>query len=47
MRRSGIVAEINARRGMVAINTEDDGYTIIELLSDFELYLGDVISWAN
>jgi len=47
MRRTGQVATINAKRGMVAISTEDDGYTIIELVSDWELELGDVIVWSN
>jgi hypothetical protein len=47
MKRSGIVAAINARRGMVGIRTEDDGYTIIELLSEFEMAVGDRISWDN
>lgn len=47
MRRVGVVAEINPRRGMVAIATEDDGFTIIELLSDFELEVGDAMAWAN
>ncbi|MEK6282519.1 MAG: hypothetical protein AABN95_19330 [Acidobacteriota bacterium] len=32
---------------MVAIATEDDGYTIIELLSDFELEVGDEMTWGN
>ncbi len=32
---------------MAAIATDDDGYTIIELLSDFELEIGDQIAWAN
>lgn len=32
---------------MVAIATEDDGYTIIELLSDFELEIGDSIFGSN
>lgn len=32
---------------MVAIATEDDGYTIIELLSDFELEVGDEMAWEN
>ena len=43
--RSGTVADINPIRGMVAIATEDDGYTIIELLSDWNI--GDSIVWAN
>lgn len=46
MRRSGTVAAINPSRGMVAIATEDDGYTIIEL-SEFELEVGDEMSWEN
>lgn len=47
MRRTGKVAAINPARGMVAIATEDDGYTIIELLSHFELEVGDEMTWAN
>lgn len=47
MRRTGTVAATNPRRGMVAIATEDDGYTIIELLSHFELEIGDQVTWAN
>jgi hypothetical protein len=47
MRRTGIVAAMNPRRGMVAITTEDDGYTIIELLSAFELEIGDEMVWEN
>lgn len=47
MKRTGTVASINASRGMVAIATTDDAYTIIELLSDFELNIGDEMSWSN
>ncbi len=47
MSRSGTVAEMNPKRGMVAIATEDNGYTIIELLSEFEMAIGDRMSWAN
>ena len=32
---------------MVAIATEDDGLTIIELLSNWNIELGDCIVWAN
>jgi hypothetical protein len=32
---------------MVAVETEDDGYTIIELLCDFDLEVGDVLTWKN
>ena len=41
------MAALNPQRGMVAVLTEDDGYTIIELLSDFELELGDKVAWTN
>ena len=41
MRRNGTVTAMNPSRGMVAIATEDDGYTIIELLTEFELEVGD------
>lgn len=48
MSRSGSIAAINPRRAMVAIRTDDDGsYTIIELLSHFELSLGDKMTWNN
>jgi hypothetical protein len=47
MRRNGIVAAMNPSRGMVAIATEDDGYTIIELLAEFELEVGDEMTWEN
>ncbi len=32
---------------MVAVATEDDGFTIIELLSDWEIEIGDSIAWDN
>ena len=32
---------------MVAIATEDDGFTIIELVSDWDIEVGDEMSWAN
>lgn len=47
MHRKGKVAAINAARGMVAIETEDGGYTIIELLSDWELTVGDSMRWSD
>ena len=45
--RSGIVEAGNPARGMVAIATEDDGFTIIELMSEWDLEIGDAISWEN
>ena len=47
MRRRGTVAAINLGRGMVAIATQDDGYTIIELLLEWNIEVGDSIVWAN
>lgn len=47
MRRTGQVAEINATRGMVAIATGDDGFTIIELVSGFDWEVGDSMAWSN
>jgi hypothetical protein len=47
MRRSGTVAVINSDRAMVAMATEDDGFTIIELLSDWDIEVGDSIAWSN
>ncbi len=45
--RRGIVTAANPIRAMVAIATEDGGHTIVELLSDWELKRGDIISWNN
>lgn len=47
MRRTGKVAAINPRRGMVAISTPDDGFTIVELISSWEPEIGDEIAWSN
>lgn len=47
MQRQGKVSAINPKRGMVAIATADDGYTIIELLSEWNIEVGDTISWSN
>ena len=47
MRRNGTVAAMNPNEAMVAIATKDDGNTIIELLSEFELEVGDEITWEN
>ena len=32
---------------MVAIATEDDGFTIIELLSEWNIEVGDFIVWTS
>lgn len=45
--RNGVVRKFNTARGMVAIETSDDGYTIVELLCSNELELGDQIEWRT
>ena len=45
MPRHGVVAAIKPARGMVAIATEDDGFTIIELLGEWDLEVGDDLRW--
>lgn len=47
MRRTGKIAAINSQRAMVAIATEDDGFTIVEILSPFDVEVGDQIAWSN
>jgi len=46
VRRSGTVAETNPGRGMVGIKTED-GFTIIELLGECDLDVGDKVAWSS
>lgn len=47
MERNGTVVAMNPSRGMVAIETEDDGFTIVELLSEWDVEIGDAVVWAN
>jgi hypothetical protein len=47
MRRSGKVAGINRDQGMVAIATDDDGYTIIEIVTGCAIDVGDAIAWED
>jgi len=47
MAMTGIVRYINAQRGMVAIETDGHGYTIIELLDGDEIEVGDKMWWAD
>ncbi len=47
MSRSGVVEAVNPHRGMVGIKTDDGGFTIIELLSDWNIEVGDEVGWAN
>lgn len=43
----GTVCAINKQRGMVAIKTETDGFSIFELFGDDNFNLGDEISWSE
>jgi hypothetical protein len=47
MKMNGVVHTINRKRGMVAIQTDGYGFTIIELLSDDEIDVGDRMHWEN
>lgn len=42
----GQVVEINARRGMVAVLTDEGDYAILELLGD-EVEVGDQLEWQT
>ncbi len=46
MSMQGTVFAINRQRGMVAIDTEY-GFTIIELMSDDNIEVGDEMAWAD
>jgi hypothetical protein len=47
MAMKGAVHSINRRRGMVAIQTEGHSFTIIELLSDDDIEVGDEMHWQH
>jgi hypothetical protein len=50
MRRNGRVArvaEINRDQRMVAIATDDDGYTIIEIVAGWVVGIGDIMTWED
>lgn len=42
----GRVVHVNQHRGMVAVLTEDEEYSIIELLGD-DVEVGDVLRWKG
>lgn len=43
---NGIVHSMNPQRGMVAIETARHGFTIIELLFDTHIEIGDSMEWS-
>lgn len=44
---NGIVMCINWTRGMVGVHTEEEGFSIIELLSDDFIEIGDTLQWDD
>ena len=44
---NGRVYGINRNRGMVAIETELHGFTIVELLNEADIEVGDEVSWES
>lgn len=47
MAMTGVVHSMNPRRGMVAIETEGHGFTIIEVTDAEDFEVGDVVKWPN
>ena len=43
----GTIQEINQRRGMVAVLTENGDFSIFELTSEEPLEIGDAIEWKD
>lgn len=41
----GVITNINQRRGMVAVKTENGDYSIFELLGSDEINVGDHVGW--
>jgi hypothetical protein len=44
---TGYVHTINRRRGRVAIATDGNGFTIIELVGSDPISIGDQLEWSN
>jgi hypothetical protein len=43
----GKIIDINWKRGMVGVQTETEGLSIFEMLSDDNFQLGDEVSWEE
>ena len=43
----GKVYQINPKRGMVAVLTENDDFTIFEIIGSYEIDVGDELTWNN
>ena len=44
---NGKVYQINPKRGMVAVLTENGDFTIIEIIGSYEIDIGDELTWKN
>lgn len=44
---NGRIYGMNRSKGLVAIETEFHGFTIVELVSDADLQVGDEITWES
>lgn len=43
----GIIRYMNSNRGMVAVLTENENYSVFELLGGDPVEVGDVVSWKD
>ena len=43
----GRIVDINWKRGMVAVLTNEGGYSVFELLSTDTIEIGDEVEWKN
>lgn len=41
----GVIKDINWDKGMVGVETESEGFSLFQILTDDNLHLGDEISW--
>jgi hypothetical protein len=44
---NGKLYQINPKRGMVAVLTENGDFTIIEIIGSYEIDIGDELTWKN
>ena len=44
---NGIIIDINQKRGMVAVQTQTEGISVFEMLSDDNFELSDEVSWSE
>lgn len=47
MKTTGTIYDINSQRGMVAVLTETNGFSIFEMLWDDNFKKGDEVSWKG